>query len=115
MLNSRKGIWINLEPDDFEEDFGLRMALFEPDGGPGRSYALKVEVGEEKPIHTYVRNEAVGVMPRTAVQHLMNQLWAMGFRPKGEGSAGQIAAMTEHLKDLKEIATKLVDFVVKKS
>ena len=38
-------------------------------------------------------------------QSLMDQLWDCGYRPtEGTGSAGALAAVEKHLKDMREIA-----------
>jgi hypothetical protein len=49
-----------------------------------------------------------------APQELMDSLWACGIRPtEGQGSAGAMAAQTEHLKDMREMNKKLLDKVLK--
>lgn len=43
-------------------------------------------------------------MDRDSGQRLMDELWNIGIRPtEGSGSAGQMAAVQEHLKDLRAL------------
>lgn len=40
-------------------------------------------------------------------QHLFNQLWRAGFRPKdGTGNSGHIEAMKYHLEDMRKLVFK---------
>ena len=42
-----------------------------------------------------------------AAQSLMDELWKCGVRPsEGQGSAGQLKAVQEHLRDMRTIAFK---------
>lgn len=44
---------------------------------------------------------------RTAAQTLMDTLWECGIRPTaGKGSAGQLAAVQEHLQDMRVLVGK---------
>lgn len=46
-----------------------------------------------------------GVIPRTAAQTLMDDLWNAGIRPtEGSGSAGSMRATEKHLEDMRKIA-----------
>lgn len=46
-------------------------------------------------------------------QELMDDLWHTGLRPtEGSGSAGSLLATEKHLKDMREINTKLLDKVL---
>lgn len=46
-------------------------------------------------------------LDRTAAQALMDQLWDCGLRPtEGTGSAGAMAAVQAHLKDMRALAGK---------
>ncbi len=48
----------------------------------------------------------------TMAQHLMDELWQCGVRPtEGTGSAGQMAAVKEHLQDMRKIAFGMLDGV----
>lgn len=43
-------------------------------------------------------------LTQTDMQSLMDQLWSCGVRPtEGQGSAGAMAAVQEHLKDLRRL------------
>ncbi len=44
-----------------------------------------------------------------ALQSLMDELWREGFRPKDIGTPGHIAAMQEHLNDMRAIVAKQLD------
>lgn len=42
-----------------------------------------------------------------AAQHLMEQLWRMGIRPRdGEGTMAHVEAMKNHIEDLRRMAFK---------
>ena len=44
-----------------------------------------------------------------AAQSLMDELWKCGFRPsEGQGSAGQLKSVQEHLADMRTIAFKVL-------
>ena len=49
-----------------------------------------------------------------ATQLLMDELWHVGIRPtEGTGSAGALAATQAHLKDMRQIATTLLEHAIK--
>jgi hypothetical protein len=49
-------------------------------------------------------------LDKSEAQLLMDNLWDCGLRPsEGSGSAGQLAATQEHLKDMKKIAFDLLE------
>lgn len=49
--------------------------------------------------------EPTTVLKKDACQHLMDQLWYLGFRPEaGEMSVGQVAAVNAHLLDMQALA-----------
>ena len=51
-----------------------------------------------------VRAKATISLPRTAAQELMDNLWSCGLRPsEGTGSAGSLAAVERHLKDMQRL------------
>lgn len=63
--------------------------------GPGELWK-PVEDGAEIPVTCTI--------PNNFAQTLMDDLWNCGFRPtEGAGSAGAMAAVKEHLKDLKTL------------
>ena len=43
-------------------------------------------------------------LTREEAQVLMDQLWRYGCRPSDEGSPGQLAALRDHLQDMRAIA-----------
>lgn len=57
------------------------------------------------------------VDPDAALQDLMDQLWALGVRPKDIGTPGHLAATKEHLADMRALAfaavSKALDVEVK--
>jgi hypothetical protein len=58
-----------------------------------------VEEGEEY--------ENFTLLPRTAAQELMDDLWQCGVRPsEGSGSAGSLAATERHLHDMRALVFK---------
>jgi hypothetical protein len=49
------------------------------------------------------------MIDKTAAQVLMDSLWDCGIRPTaGAGTVGQLSATQEHLRDMKQIAFKLL-------
>jgi len=53
----------------------------------------------------YVAPEPLFKLDHEEVQSLMDALWDCGIRPsEGMGSAGQLAAVQNHLKDMQKIA-----------
>ena len=66
----------------------------------------------KEPLHfekrdIYEETPQVCNLSKTAAQQLMDDLWACGVRPtEGRGSAGQLVAVQEHLKDMKIIVSK---------
>jgi hypothetical protein len=58
-----------------------------------------MEEGDDNPAEPSLR-----VLPESA-QQLMDQLWAIGFRPtQGQQSEGQFAAQGKHLADMRALA-----------
>ena len=54
----------------------------------------------------------MSLMPEEA-QQLFNQLWILGYRPAdGTGDAGHVAALKDHLADMRRIAFQVVDSLV---
>ena len=48
-------------------------------------------------------------MTMNDAQHLFQELWDMGCRPKSEfGTGAHIEAMSHHLKDMRKIASKFL-------
>lgn len=45
-------------------------------------------------------------------QNLLDRLYALGFRPTQEGTAGQLAAVQFHLKDMRDLAFSLKEELV---
>lgn len=56
---------------------------------------------------------AIVAISNDDAQALMDDLWHGGLRPtEGSGSAGSLRATEKHLKDMREINTKLLDKVL---
>lgn len=52
----------------------------------------------------YESTDPICKLSKTAAQQLMDDLWACGLRPsEGQGSAGQLAAVQDHLRDMRII------------
>lgn len=64
----------------------------------------------------YVESDKAVTITSEATQELMDRLWICGFRPsEGTGSAGQAAAMQEHIKDLRYGQQQLFKLLESKS
>ena len=76
----------------------------------GFSYGRSVEFVQSQPGE--VVSQPTFALSRTMASQLMDDLWNAGIRPTEQGSPGQIAALQNHLKDMKTIAfhaLKIVD------
>ena len=47
---------------------------------------------------------------RDNVQALMDELYRVGFRPSEQGTTGELGAVRDHLRDIREILTKTLKF-----
>ena len=55
-------------------------------------------------------------LERDSAQRLMDELWKCGIRPsEGQGSAGQLAAVQAHLKDMRELAFRGIEVIERQS
>lgn len=53
-------------------------------------------------------NEPYLEIPKHAAQKLIDDLWDCGLRPsEGSGSAGQLAAVQDHLADMRKLLSKM--------
>ena len=49
-------------------------------------------------------SEPLATLSRDTAQNLMDELWALGYRPEaGQLSVGQMAATEKHLQDMRQI------------
>lgn len=78
----------------------------------------QLEFGE---IHITTREDGIAPIAPTMsltpqqAQELMDSMWQSGLRPSdGTGSAGQLAATENHLKDMRKIAGDFMDKVLEK-
>jgi hypothetical protein len=112
MIDSRYvGTWAVIDSgDDFQERFGLRLSCVTDEL---KRHQIILQIGEEYKTHQF-GTDPVAYMPKEAVQNLMDSLWRNGFRPKGEGTIGQLEAKDSHITDLRNIILKLFDIMEKK-
>lgn len=91
---------------DFSDAITLTAIFRQADG---MHAAKPVELDNAvNPAATYVE-PTFHLQPEQA-QFLMDELWDCGLRPtEGKGSAGALAATEAHLKDMRQIATQLLN------
>lgn len=82
----------------------IELLILQRVWGDGRRYAVA------KPIEMATLEEGAYIvepslrLTREAAQQLMDNLWQCGLRPtEGAGSAGALAAVQEHLKDMRRL------------
>lgn len=96
-------------PYSFGEMIDLR--LFDPET---RSYAkfCALEMVQPKPEDGPVEIPPALRIKKSDAQMLIDTLWDCGLRPsEGSGSAGQLAAVQDHLKDVRSLAERLLAIV----
>ena len=97
-----KGPEIRIIKDYLGKELSVYIDWFK--GGDKISTAKSIQF-EEREMYEVVN--PVCRLSKTAAQQLMDDLWTCGVRPsEGQGSAGQLAAIQEHLKDMKVIVSK---------
>jgi hypothetical protein len=97
-----KGLRITADIEKFSRNVELRFM-----DEVTRSIASPIEM---KPVEEGAYMPPAAVIPATAAQELMDELWQCGFRPsEGTGSAGSLAATERHLKDLQRVAFGLLE------
>ena len=87
------------------------LRLFDPET---RQYAhfVKMELVTPDPKDGPVEIPPALQVKMSDAQMLMDTLWDCGLRPtEGSGSAGALLATQEHLKSMKEMATRLLAVV----
>ena len=96
--------------DDFTHLVGIHLIQR---GEEGSAYRINLEIGEKLPEAMVFRGPDA-LMSREAAQWLINRLWELGFRPTGEGTAGQLKAVNNHLQDMRGLVDKLLKEVLEK-
>lgn len=80
---------------------------------PDHSHAFMTDVILEKETDEFVYTPGI-FLKNEVVQHIMNQLWAIGFRPSdGVASIGQAEAMKNHIALLEKEIDKLHNIIDK--
>jgi len=85
------------------EGFGVELRMIRQCG----ERHLAAKVVEWEPMNQGDLIPVAIKMDDSEAQKLCDELWKAGFRPRnGEGSTGQLAAMKDHLQDLRKICFK---------
>jgi len=101
------------------EDYGgyLSVAIFSQDPDSGVRKVAKLvfeEWNDTRPVPPTFSLSLTGSQQRIA-QKLVNDLWELGIRAtQANGSAGQLAAVNDHLVDMKQITNRLLNEVCRK-
>lgn len=90
--------------DDFLETIGVYMIVRDIDHELARSSTEVVSEFVTRPLDNYMWSPPAALISRETGQRLMDELWQMGYRPKGEHSPGQLAAVQNHLSWATKIA-----------
>ena len=70
--------------------------------------ALPLEMTERKPYESDYGPGPTVQLEKHAAQKLIDDLWDCGLRPsEGSGSAGQLAAVQNHLEDMRKLLSKV--------
>jgi hypothetical protein len=70
--------------------------------------ALPLKMTERKPYESDYGPGPTVQLDKHAAQKLMDDLWDCGLRPsEGSGSAGQLAAVQNHLEDMRKLISKV--------
>lgn len=87
----------------FSKNIELRIAQVD---GEGDVVAFAKQLEFEPTQEAFAQAvPATTTLRRDTCQHLMDQLWYLGFRPEaGEMSVGQVAAVNAHLQDMRTLA-----------
>ena len=103
-MENKTRVFINRD-DIFGRTWGLRLARVLSDG--------RWAIAQPMTFVAQSPEEAACMIPSTLdltaddAQSLIDELWNSGFRPtEGTGSAGAMAAVQAHLKDLQRIVFK---------
>src|SRR6478752_1525327 len=99
-------IFLGREPFWRDVKFYFRHVSFSPDHSTV-SYALPLTLKQLTPADEGVEQQPMFSIKDEECQHLMDELWRVGFRPsEGSGSAGSLAATERHLADMRHLVFK---------
>lgn len=102
----RGGDDLSLEMMARREDWngGIRLYLRQREARAGYRFAQPLTMAYIEPGQTI---EPMVSIPLETAQQLMDELWQCGLRPsEGTGSAGAMAAVQAHLKDMRKLVFK---------
>lgn len=87
---------------------GIALHIVERNHGEDSfSVAKPIEFEARRGDDVYLPSTEAILLPDSAAQMLIDELWKAGVRPtEGAGSAGSLAATERHLKDMQKIAFK---------
>lgn len=87
----------------YMDSFAVRVGRESADGRWAIMQPATFHLPDEKEAVAVERNPAM-FMSRDDAQRLMDELWNVGIRPSGGlGSAGQLAAVQAHLRDMQRL------------
>jgi hypothetical protein len=116
-LPERMQMRLRLHYDPMRHPWDIGLYLYGRDNRGNRLRVVKppeVEIvnGEDYNL-TQQENQPIAMIERgendANLQSLMDDLWALGVRPKDVGTAGHLAATQSHLADFRAIAAKILD------
>lgn len=88
------------------------LYLFERRPNQGTAIALPI-VFQEIDLNSLPADPSIEISNETA-QSLFDELYRIGYRPKEEGTAGQLAATVAHLNDQRALSSKLLALLERK-
>lgn len=105
-----KGLEIRVVSEPY--NFGIQM-VFHERGFNDKVVRIGALIMTDFKGGSILPDSKISIDKRTA-QILIDDLWKCGFRPtEGTGSAGSLKATENHLKDMRDIALKSVDLLIK--
>lgn len=103
------GLRIRVERCDYGEYIGMLIGMTDRETGCLDKIA-KIEFVDHDLGH-FISSATLELSDPTA-QRLMDDLWHIGIRPTEEGSAGQLAAVSHHLGDMRAIVADKLKVVL---
>jgi hypothetical protein len=97
--------------NDAQNRVCLKLAFITQDQQIYGVHAIQLKTVDPYRIEPYSADIA---LDEAAAQHLMNQLWSLGVRPSGVGTPAQVESLQAHVSDLRNIANRLLDAVLRK-
>lgn len=81
----------------------------------GRAWRVsKVEIEEITEADMIASTYGDFALGYDAAQKLMDALWGLGIRPSGAGNEGQLAAVQNHLTDMRQLNFRLIEHLLSK-